>query len=183
MIMDIESSLRQVAQGERGTFSDMYRHLQPQMISYVVGLLAGDRSTAEDVVNEAFVAVWQQAQHFTGSGSAIGWVRRIARNKAIDWLRKQRDVSLSGEAQDAIFNQIPDPSFSPLDQAESTCEANQLRAALAHLSLEHREAIWLCYFEDKSIADIALITQCPESTVKTRLYYARKALSGLVDRL
>jgi RNA polymerase sigma-70 factor (ECF subfamily) len=174
--MDIETGLRSVARGERGVFSDMYRHLQPQMIRYVVGLLAGDRSIAEDIVNEAFVAVWQQASNFTGTGSAVGWVRRIVRNKAIDWLRKQRDVSLSGPAQDAIFNQIPDPASSPLQQVESASDANQLRLALAHLSVEHRETIWLCYFEDKGVSEIALITQCPESTVKTRLYYARKAL-------
>jgi RNA polymerase sigma-70 factor, ECF subfamily len=178
--MDIEAGLRGVARGERGALSDLYRHLQPPMIRYVLGLLARDRAIAEDVVNEAFVAVWQQAGHFSGTGSAIGWVRRIARNKAIDWLRKQREVCLSGDAQDALLNQIPDTAKSPLEVLESASDAHELRHALSQLSVEHREVVWLCYFEDKSVSEIALIVDCPENTVKTRLFYARKALRGYV---
>jgi RNA polymerase sigma-70 factor, ECF subfamily len=181
--MDIEAGLLGVARGERGAFSDLYRQLQPPMIRYVLGLLAGDRSTAEDVVNEAFVAVWQQAGQFSATGSAIGWVRRIARNKAIDWLRKQREVSLSSEAQDALFNQIPDMAKSSLEVMESESDAQELRHALAQLSLEHREVVWLCYFEDKSVSEIARIVECPENTVKTRLFYARKALRGYVTNV
>jgi RNA polymerase sigma-70 factor, ECF subfamily len=178
--MDIEAGLRGVARGERGAFSDLYRHLQSPMIRYVLGLLAGDRAIAEDIVNEAFVAVWQQASQYSGTGSAIGWVRRIARNKAIDWLRKQREVSLSGDAQDALFNQIPDMAKSQLEVLESTSDAHELRLALTQLSDEHREVVWLCYFEDKSVSEIARIVECPENTVKTRLFYARKALRGYV---
>lgn len=175
--MDIEVCLRNVALGERGAFTQIYQFLQPTMARYAMGLLAGDFASAEDVVNEAFVAVWQQAGRYSGIGSATGWIRRIVRNKAIDWLRKQREVGLSDPDRDAIFNQLPDIALTPSDHAEANSEAHGLRAALVHLSVEHREAVWLCYFEDKSIAEIALIANCPENTVKTRLFHARKILA------
>jgi RNA polymerase sigma-70 factor, ECF subfamily len=179
--MDVEAHLRGVGRGERAAFSNLYRHFQTPMKNYVLGLLAGDHATAEDVVNEAFVAIWQQAANFSASGSASGWIRRIVRNKAVDWLRKQREVSMGGVAQEAAFNQIADDAKSPHDMLEDASQAHSLRLALAHLSVDHREALWLCYFEERSISEIAIIVECPENTVKTRLFHARKALRSLID--
>lgn len=179
--MDIEAGLYGVARGERTTFTALYCHLQTPMKRYVLGLLAGDHAIAEDVVNDAFVAIWQQAGHFGGTGSGAGWIRRIVRNKAIDWLRKQRDVSIAGGDQDSIINQIPDPASSAYEAVENASNAQQLKTALGHLSVDHREVIWLCYYEDKSIAQIAQIVECPENTVKTRLFHARKALRDYID--
>jgi RNA polymerase sigma-70 factor, ECF subfamily len=179
--MDIENALNQIGQGERGTFAALYRETQPCFIRYATGLLAGDREAAEDVVDEAFIAVWQQAGSYNGNGSAAGWIRRIVRNKAVDWLRKQREVcGLGGDEWDA-FNQIPDTACSPHDLAEAASDASTLRVALAHLSFDHREVIWLCYFEDKSITEIAEIAGCPQNTVKTRLFHARKAMRPYVS--
>jgi RNA polymerase sigma-70 factor, ECF subfamily len=178
--MDIDAGLRAIARGERGAFSDVYRHLQPPMLRYALGLVAGDRAAAEDVVNDAFVAIWQQAGTYSGLGSAMGWVRRIVRNKTIDWVRKQREVSLSSDENDSLINQVPDPTSSPQDIAQSQDEAQHLRAALTYLSVEHREVIWLCYFEDRSLSEIADIARCPLNTVKTRLFHARKILRNYI---
>jgi RNA polymerase sigma-70 factor, ECF subfamily len=178
--MDVESKLRGIARGERGAFSELYLGMQPTFIRYATGLLAGDREAAEDVVDEAFMAVWQQAGRFAGQGSAQGWMRRIVRNKAIDWLRKQREPMLSGSDQTDAFHCIPDSDPSPYDAAASNSEALHLKLALSKLSIEHREAIWLCYFEEKSVAEIAEIAGCPVNTVKTRLFHARQAMRKLV---
>lgn len=180
MVMDIEAGLYGVARGERTTFTALYCHLQTPMKRYVLGLVAGDHAIAEDVVNDAFVAIWQQASHFGGTGSGAGWIRRIVRNKAIDWLRKQREVTMAGGEQERIMNEIPDPSNSAYDIVESASNAQQLKTALEHLSVDHREVIWLCYYEDKSIAQIAQIADCPENTIKTRLFHARKALRDYI---
>ena len=76
---------------------------------------------------------------------------------------------------------MPDTADSPFDDAARASDASQLRAALEHLSFEHREVIWLCYFEDKPLAEIAEITGCPENTVKTRLFHARRNLRMLTE--
>jgi RNA polymerase sigma-70 factor, ECF subfamily len=181
--MRIETEISKIAGGDRAAFTRLWRATQPECIRYATGLLAGDRSAAEDAVDEAFVAIWQQSGRYDGRGNAMGWMRRIVRNKAIDWLRKQRDVPMTGEPQmeDLSPNSAQVPT--PFDLAAQASTADRLRAALTTLSLEQREAVWLCYYEEKSLREIADIAGCPENTVKTRLFHARRALrdSGLVD--
>jgi RNA polymerase sigma-70 factor, ECF subfamily len=178
--MDIEAQLQQIAGQNRAAFSDLYREWQPNFVRYATGILAGDKSAAEDVVDEAMLAIWQQADRYAGQGSAAGWMRRIVRNKAIDWLRKCKE-SPAGEA---VYQEAEDPHYeeaaSPFYAAAQAMEALNLRQALEHLSFEQREAVWLCYFEERSMAEIATIANCPQNTVKTRLFHARRVLRNMV---
>ncbi len=179
--MDIETEIRRVARDDRAAFSRLFREAGPTLVRYATGLLAGDREGAEDAVDEAFIAIWQQAGRFDGRGDAMGWMRRIVRNKAIDWLRKQRDVPMSGgTALENHANQASDAP-NPFESAANRSTATSLREALAQLSVEQREAVWMCYFEDMSLREIADTAGCPENTVKTRLFHARRLLreSGL----
>ncbi len=183
--MQIETEFKKIADGDRAAFVRLWRAAQPECLSYATGLLAGDRSAAEDAVDEAFIAIWQQSGRFDGRGNAMGWIRRIVRNKAIDWLRKQRDIPMSGEPQMESYHPDACAVPTPFDICENASTAVTLRAALTALPVEQREAVWLCYFEEKSLREIADIAGCPENTVKTRLFHARKTLrdSGLIDSL
>ena len=172
--MSTEAKLRAIANGNQSAFTGLFTEYLPRFISYATGLLAGDKEAAEDVVHEAFVAIWQQAGNYSGTGSAEGWLRRIVRNKAVDWCRKQREIPMSDELE-AKYSEQADQS-NPFTEAASAGAARDLRDALILLSLEQREAIWLCYFEELSIAEISVIAQCPENTVKTRLFHARRIL-------
>jgi RNA polymerase sigma-70 factor (ECF subfamily) len=181
--MRCEAQLRDIARHDRAAFSALYREMHQKLISFATGLLAGDRSSAEDVVNEAFAAIWQQAGAFSGTGSAEGWIRRIVRNKAIDWLRRQREVSMSPDAEARLDRGQSDSNTSQDSQLIEVETGRQLRKALQMLSIEHREVVWLCYYEERRLSEIAQIVQCPENTVKTRLFHARKQLkaSGLLE--
>ncbi len=181
--MEIEAEIGRIAQGDRAAFSRLYRDLNSDLIRYATALLAGDRESAEDAVDEAFIAIWEQAGRFDGRGHAMGWIRRIVRNKAIDWLRKQREVVLPDESLSARYEADGQDQTSPFEAAVQMSQGARLRSALSLLSVEHREAVWMCYFEEKSLAEIALIVQCPENTVKTRLFHARKQLrdSGMLQ--
>jgi RNA polymerase sigma-70 factor (ECF subfamily) len=181
--MRCEAQLRDIAQGDKAAFNAFYREWNRSMNGYAAGLLAGDRSAAEDIVNEAFLAIWEQAGSFNGSGSAEGWVRRIVRNKAVDWIRKQRDLPMSDQVSDALTADSVSNSETPFDAAAKTSTERRLRAALDELSVDHRNVVWLCYYEERPLNEIADIVQCPENTVKTRLYHARKILrdSGVLE--
>ena len=172
--METENKLRAIARGDRAVFAALFKDYLPRFVPYATGLLAGDKEAAEDVVHDAFMAIWQQAGHFSGKGSAEGWMRRIVRNKAIDWCRKQREVPMTMELQTQHAEQAGD--LNPLEAAVQSDAAKHLRDALTILSVDQREAIWLCYFEERSVAEISEFTQCPENTVKTRLFHARKIL-------
>jgi RNA polymerase sigma-70 factor (ECF subfamily) len=174
--MRCEAQLRDVARGDKQAFNAFYREWHRPMVCYATGLLAGDRSAAEDIVNEAFFAIWEQAASFNGSGSAEGWIRRIVRNKAVDWIRKQRDLPMSDAVSDKLTADSVGNSETPFDAAAKTSTERRLRLALAQLSVDHRNVVWLCYYEERGLSEIADIVQCPENTVKTRLYHARKIL-------
>lgn len=175
---DLDALLRATAQGNRAAFDQLYRAQQRPMLAYAAGLLAGDRAAAEDAVDEAFVDVWRQAGAFAGSGSAVGWIRRIVRNKAVDWLRKS-GRSRHGEwvpSEDTRRDERP----SPEADAMAADAAGWLRRALAQLNLDQRETVLLCYFEERSLDEIAAIMGCPEGTVKSRLFHARQGLRQLL---
>ncbi len=178
--MDIEQTIKRISTGSSDAFKALYTDQQPIMLRYAAGLLAGDRDAAMDAVDEAFMEIWRHADRYSGNGSAQGWIRHIVRNKAIDWLRKQRERPLKSEAEQAVFENHADDADTPAQAAEKHSTANELRAALTRLSIDHREVVWLCYFEEKSLSEIAALVGCPENTVKTRLFHARKQLAGIL---
>ncbi len=174
--MQIETELMRIASGDTAAFSRLYGALRPELLRYATGLLAGDRDAAEDAVDEAFVAVWQQSGRYDGRGNAKGWVRKIVRNKAIDWLRKQREIPMSSDMEAGEAMLFANDVATPFEKASASSEALTLRAALSELSFEQREAVWMCYFEERSLREIAEAVGCPENTIKTRLFHARKIL-------
>ncbi len=178
MTVDVEWAIRGIARRDKGAFSSLYASQQPRLLNYATGLLAGDRAAAEDVVDDAFVAIWQQAGRFEDRGSAEGWLLHIVRNKAIDHIRRTSRAPLAGADEIERHHSMSDRTsqFEP----EKNIEAFELRRVLERLSSEHREVIWLCYFEERPLAEIAALVGCPEGTVKTRLFHARKAMRGFL---
>lgn len=179
---DTEDLLRAVAGGDRAAFTALYRTQRRPLVAFAAGLLGGDTAAAEDVIDAAFMAIWQDAANWSGSGSARGWIRRIVRNKSVDWLRANGRYQQGLEPEDLAWQ--ADPAESPEGQAIGRDAAARLRHALRALSLDQREAVMLCYFEDMPLAEIAAIAGCPEGTVKTRLYHARlKLRAALGERI
>lgn len=174
----LAEQLNAVAKGDSNAFSDLFRQNQRRLISYASGLLAGDRDAAQDVVDEAMIAVWQHAGGYAGNGSAEGWLRRIVRNKAVDWLRRIHGGKQSAMGGEFAIADIADNTPGPEECAVRQSDADTLRQALCVLSAEQRHAVWLCYFEEMSLAEIAELCGCPQNTVKTRLFHARRILRG-----
>jgi RNA polymerase sigma-70 factor, ECF subfamily len=178
--MNIAELLEAIAAGDHAAFTQLYAGLQPKMLRYASGMLAGDSGLAADAVDDAFMALWQTAGSYMGAGNAEGWIRHIVRNKAIDQLRKIRERPVASDEAVAHAAAIPDDADTPAEAAEKSDAAGELRAALERLSPAHREVIWLCYFEDMPLAEIAAQIGCPENTVKTRLFHARRQLNTMV---
>lgn len=173
---DLTALIGEIAAGSQAAFAALYTSLQPSMVRYAAGLLAADRENAADAVDEAFLDVWRSASIFQGQGSAEGWLRRIVRNKAIDLIRRNRERLAISDQEAQAFEALPDEADTPDRLAEKRSDIDELWRRLQRLSHEHREAVWLCYYEEKPLAEIAEIVGCPENTVKTRLFHARKLL-------
>ena len=177
--MTADQLIRAIAQGDKAAFAALYRARRRGLIGYAMAVLANDRASAEDAVDEAFLDIWRHAASYSGSGQGDAWVRRLVRNKAIDIVRRGREV-LSDDPQAFSGRDATDP-ITPFDLAASDSDAAWLGSALGCLSPEQREAVWLCYFEDRPLREIAALTDCPENTVKTRLYHARSRLRRALE--
>lgn len=175
--MTTETLICAIAHGDKSSFEILYRNLRRPMLAYAVGILAGDKEAAEDVVDEAFMGIWKTAASFSGAGNADGWVRRIVRNKAVDWIRAQKKDRMA-ETPDNHLS-YADLSPNPEEAAIAADDRNWVRMGLSHLNISQREALILCYFEERPLSEVAEIMGCPESTVKTKLFYARQKLRNL----
>lgn len=174
--MTTEQSIRAIAGGDRAAFEALYRARYTAMARYAAALLGGDRAGGEDAADEAFLDLWRNAGTFTGAGDGEGWLRRIVRNKAVDLLRKRREVLSDDPWQVSGAANPSADEPSPFEAASANDQAGAVRSALAKLPPDQREAVWLCYFEELSLREIAAIAGCPENTVKTRLFHARQKM-------
>ena len=174
--MNSSELISAIARGDRAAFKQLYRSKYAAMVAFAGALLGGDRAGGEDAVDEAFLDIWRSAASYIGAGSADGWVRRIVRNKVIDQLRKRREVLSDDPWLVSGAAEVNSAEPSPFDAANAAGEAQTLRLALDELSPDQREVVWLCYYEDLPLRDIAAMVGCPENTVKTRLFHARQRM-------
>jgi RNA polymerase sigma-70 factor (ECF subfamily) len=128
----------------------------------------GDRQLAEELVQETFLRLWRTAGSFDpGRGSVTAFVLTMARRIAIDLWRRPSSRPFDPEPPDAP---------APGDKVESVLTAVAVNGAMATLSREHREVLELSYRGDLKQTEIAEILGIPLGTVKTRTYYALRAL-------
>jgi RNA polymerase sigma-70 factor (ECF subfamily) len=133
--------------------------------------IVGDRTSAEDVTQEAFLSIWRSgARYDRARGSVRAWTLGIVRNRAIDALRRQaagRAPKLTFD-DDAALEQRPSPDLTD-EQALQRDEARRLRGALSELPGEQSKVIELAYFGGFSHSEIAEMLSMPLGTVKGRM--------------
>jgi RNA polymerase sigma-70 factor (ECF subfamily) len=136
--------------------------------------LAGNDHDAEDIAQEACVRAFRFLGGYRG-GDARAWLLAIVRNTAFSWLKRNRARDLVSIDDDAL-SEIEDKT-SAADSFFSA-DKNELRAALAALPLEFREALVLRELEGLSYKEIAQIAEVPVGTVMSRLARARRQLQN-----
>jgi RNA polymerase sigma-70 factor (ECF subfamily) len=132
--------------------------------------IVGDRSGAEDVVQEAFISIWRSGAHFDRArGSVRSWTLGIVRNRAIDALRRQSGKAPKLDFDDeAAIEQRAAPDYTD-EQALQRESARELRGALSELPDEQSKVIELAYFGGFSHSEIAEMLSMPLGTVKGRM--------------
>ena len=177
-----EQLIAQVARGDTAAYETLY----DRYCSAVMGLalkITGDRSLAEEVVQETFWRVWRKADLFqTQRGAFTSWFFGITRNLSIDVLRRQRTQIQPVEETDAerIIEQAVDPTTDVPEAAWLREKHQQMQAAIATLPNEQRRVIEMAYFRGLTRQEIAQATGEPLGTIHTR---ARLALQKLREEL
>lgn len=174
---DESAWVRQVAQGDEGAFEKLFRCYAPRILRFAMSYL-NDRAHAEEVVQETMIAVWKNAKSYREQSQVSSWILGIARNKALDRARaRQREPEFSKEKLDRRASSRATPE--QITQREAQIE--RVRTALEKLSPEHREVMVLAFYNDLSYSEIAQILDCPEGTVKSRVYYAKEQLRRILS--
>jgi RNA polymerase sigma-70 factor (ECF subfamily) len=157
-------------------FDALYRSSRDDVYAYVSGLLR-DRSAAEDVTAQAFERAYRRRASFDPErGTHRAWLFGIARNAALDELRRRsRHAELVGEPEDAAAGEAHE------EAAEAALRRTTLRAALAQLSARERELIALKYFAGLANAEIAAVIGVSESNAGTKLHRAMEKLREACD--
>jgi RNA polymerase sigma-70 factor (ECF subfamily) len=168
-----EVLIGRIANGDRLAMQVLFARYHVRVFRFVVRLVR-DETNAEDVISEVFLDVWRQAGRFEGRSTVATWLLAIARFKAISALRRRRDEEL--DAAGAMEEPTDDPGMA----LEKKDKSAMIRKCLLGLSVEHREIIDLVYYHEKSVKEVAEIVRIPESTVKTRMFYARRRLAELL---
>ena len=145
-------------------FAELYERTFPRVYAYVASLLR-DRSAAEDVTAQAFERAYRKRLSYRASrGSMDAWVFGIARNAALDELRKRkRRAVLESEPEDT-------EGVLPEDEADLALRRQAVRAALASLDGRERDLIALKFAGGLSNGEIARVLRMSESNVGTRLH-------------
>ena len=175
--MSDEALIAAIAAGDRAAMRILYNRHQVRVFRFAARLV-DDAASAEDVVSEAFIEVWRQADRFEGRSSVSTWIMSITRFKALSVRRRRLEVEVNEKLAETVADQRSGPEQILLETDRST----QLRACLSQLSPDHREIIDLVYYHDKTIEEVAAIVGVPKNTVKTRMFYARKRLAQLLGR-
>jgi RNA polymerase sigma-70 factor (ECF subfamily) len=165
-----------IAKGDRSAFTEFYQRHNRALFAFLVKLVR-ERELAEEVLSETMLEIWRQAGRFEGKSSVTTWLFSIAHNKAVSRLRKKREVALDDEIAANIEDQAPKPDSLAADQGMSRL----LQGLMEKLSLDHREILQLAYFQEFSVQEIADTLDLPENTVKTRMFYARQKLKGMLE--
>jgi RNA polymerase sigma-70 factor (ECF subfamily) len=162
-----------LVRGQPDAIEDCYRTLGPLVASYLSRYVP--QPDIDDVMQRVFYEVWRVHDRYDPSLSLRGWVLGIARKRAIDHLRKRRDVVVDMDSMREISG----------DDGRETAErfgwADEVRTALDMLPDGQREAIELAYFGGYTQVEIAAALDIPLGTVKTRTSRGLQRLAGLLE--
>lgn len=169
--MDDADLLRRVGAGDRAALKTLYERHSDAVYKFLRYRLR-DPFEAADVMQDVFLEIWRAAGRFEGRSTARTWIFGIARNRAVDRMRRGSREVTAPEPDADVADEAPDPEAI----AAAASDAARLRACIGRLSETHRSAIHLAFYEELPYGEIAVIEGVPAGTIKTRILHAKRLL-------
>jgi RNA polymerase sigma-70 factor (ECF subfamily) len=173
-----QALIEAIADGDKHAMRALFLRHSVKIYRYILRITRR-QSLAEELLNEVFLAVWQQSDKFDGRSQVITWLLGIARLKAINAMRQRPHKGLTEEA----MAQVADPPDNPEALLERNDRCSRLRTCLTRLSPMHREIIDLVYYHGRPVAEVAEILGIPPGWVKMRMFDARGELADLLQEV
>jgi RNA polymerase sigma factor (sigma-70 family) len=170
--------LAAVARRDAAAFRALYDATSPKLFGFALRILI-KRELAEDVLQESFVSIWNNASGYQSSLAApMTWMTTIVRNKAFDALRRMdHAVEIDSDSFDQeVMRALESDDLTPLEALQLSDDSKALARCLARLEGLHREAIALAFYHDLSHSEVAERMKQPIGTIKT---WVRRGLMRL----
>jgi RNA polymerase sigma-70 factor, ECF subfamily len=169
----MESDTQRIALGLRqrdiAVLETLVEQYQYRLVRYLVSLL-GRRDGVDDLVQETWLRVLERGCSYDWHSRFEPWLFRVARNIALDTVRKRPMFSLDSKGEDGVRSSPATGEPSPYTLAARTQDAERLAHSLQSLEPACREALVLRFQEDLSLQEISAIVEAPVSTVASRIY-------------
>ena len=172
--------LQQISQQKQHALKSFYELFETRVYHYAFSRL-NDPFDAADTLNEVMMEVWKYASRFEGRSKVSTWLLGITQHKVYDRLRKRGHSQKHDDIEDHS-DHLTDNAL-PMERVLSAAQdADLIQRCLQGMNPVHREALHLAFFEDLPYQEIARIAQCPEGTVKTRVFHAKIALKNCLAK-
>ena len=174
----LKTWLSAAAKRDGAAFRLLYDATSPKLFGFALRIL-NKRELAEEVLQESFVAIWNNAASYQAHLAApMTWMATIVRNKAFDHLRRtDAAVEIDAEQFDSeVMNALQDPQATPIEALQLSGDAKALAWCMSALKGMHRQVVALAYYHDLSHSEVAEQLKLPVGTVKT---WIRRSLEKL----
>ena len=186
--LELSRLLARAGLGDRAAFATLYEHTSSHLLGVVLRIHR-DRAQAEDILQEVYVNVWRAAQSFDAAQSQpMTWLTSIARNRAIDSLRRtntqprlQTNFSNPDDEDFDVYDTVASDAPGPLDLLSRASDARALASCMEGLSAQQRQSVALAFFDGLSHAEVADSMRQPLGTVKSWVRRALLTLKGCLD--
>lgn len=170
--------LAAAARRDAAAFRSLYDAASPKLFGFALRIL-NKRELAEEVLQESFVNIWNNAASYQASLAApMTWMTTIVRNKAFDLLRRLDDtVEIDADTFDKeVVTALESPDATPVEALQMSDDAKALARCFSRLEGLHRQAIALAFYHDLSHSEVAEQMKLPIGTIKT---WIRRGLERL----
>jgi len=187
---DLSRLLGRAGLGDRAAFATLYERTSAHLLGVVLRINR-DRAQAEDILQEVYVNVWRAAQSFDAAQSQpLTWLTSIARNRAIDSLRRAqtqpqihpaRASSGTDDEDTDVYDTVADDAPGPLDLLSRASDARALSNCLQALTAPQRQSVALAFYDGLTHAEVAEQMHQPLGTVKSWVRRALMSLKSCLD--
>lgn len=168
--------------GDKTAFEELYKLTSPK--AYFVALkICQNEHDAEDILQESYIKVLEKIDTVDPEKNFTAWLYQIVANKSKNLIKSKKPLLFSNEENESIESMpYEELQFNPEEQINQEELRFEVMAAVDELTAEKRACIMMMYFGDMSIGEIAESLEIPVSTVKNRLFTARKDLKDKFEK-
>lgn len=179
---EITALIDKAAQGDRDAFASLYRLYYPSLYRFTSKFVP--ERIAEEIATDVFFGMLEGKASFTATGQAtfFTWLCTVARNQAIDYLRRPGIQVPEAELYEDVIDRLMGESPDVVHQLEMQEDEEAIRYCIGKLPVEQRVPLLLIYWQGSSLSEVAAELACPEGTIKSRMSTARASLKKCVGK-